>query len=213
MTLEPFDVYFTDFESAGGTSKPKLWTFDIRKKLPVTAMALQDAIPDVLRGARLVQRDRAELDRVERIRVDNSRSAPVTRGRPTLRTIFSLLRVRVDKTGCDEINFDTYMHELGHCVEGRGLLLRDGPTGRCGACRTPHSVKGSRLPFQDRSDHDPRPQDANPIDDHGDVEAILGTLRDRGRRPHRDSFLPLALQEPRTRRAAQIHEVDPPHRR
>ena len=28
------------------------------------------------------------------------------------------MRVRVDKRGCDEINFGTFMHELGHCVDG-----------------------------------------------------------------------------------------------
>jgi hypothetical protein len=143
--LEPFDVYFTDFES-GGTAKPKL-AFDIRKKYP-TAQALQDAIPDVLRKLGW-KRDRAAWI-ASRIRVDNSRSAGHA-WPPHTPSDIQLLRVRVDKTGCDEINFDTFMHELGHCVEGVVSSYEMDYRALWGVPNTAFS-EGFAFTFQDRSD-------------------------------------------------------------
>ncbi len=110
--LEPFDVYFRDFHSSG-PGKPKL-RYDIRKRYPDSA-ALHSAIPDIL-GKLGWKRDRARWI-ASKIRVDNGRSAGHA-WPPANDHDLQLLRVRVDAKGCDEINFETFMHELGHCVEG-----------------------------------------------------------------------------------------------
>lgn len=110
--LEPFDIYFKDFLT-DGSSKPPL-KFDVRKKYP-TSSALNEAITDIL--VRLGwKKKRADWIR-SRIRVDNGRSAGHA-WPPHVDHDQQLLRVRVDKRGCDELNFETFMHELGHCVEG-----------------------------------------------------------------------------------------------
>ncbi len=109
--LEPFDVYYTGFTA--GASKPPL-AYDIKARYPSVA-ALQSAIPDVLTHLGWT-RERAEWIG-SRIRVDNSRSAGHA-WPPSLDEDVQLLRVRVDPDGCNERDFDTFMHELGHCVEG-----------------------------------------------------------------------------------------------
>jgi hypothetical protein len=109
--LEPFDIYYRDFGQ--GARKERL-RYDIRRRYP-SALALEEAIPDVL--VKLGWRkDRARWIGA-RIRVDNGRSAGHA-WPPALDVDRQLLRVRVDKLGCSEMSFETYMHELGHCVEG-----------------------------------------------------------------------------------------------
>ena len=110
--LEPFDIYYRDFTS-GGAEKSKL-RFDIGKRYP-TSEALHAAIPGIL-GKLGWQRDRAHWI-ASKIRVDNGRSAGHAWPPYTAHDL-QLLRVRVGKKGINEIEFDTYMHELGHCVEG-----------------------------------------------------------------------------------------------
>ena len=110
--LEPFDVYYRDFSPR--RLRPVRSRINCRKKYP-SAEALQAAIPDVL--ARFGWgRQRARWIG-ERIRVDNGRSAGHA-WPPYSPSDQQLLRVRVDRGGCDELNFETFMHELGHCVEG-----------------------------------------------------------------------------------------------
>lgn len=110
--LEPFDIYYRDFEGDGPGKAPL--DYDVRKRFP-TAGALQEAIPEILVGLGWGKRRARWIG--ERIRVDNGRSAGHA-WPPQADHDLQLLRVRVDRGGCDELNFETYMHELGHCVEG-----------------------------------------------------------------------------------------------
>ncbi len=110
--LQPFDIYHCDFESDGPGKAPL--PYDIRKRYP-TAAALNDAIVEILVSLGW-RKKRAQWIR-DRIRVDNGRSAGHA-WPPQHEHDLQLLRVRVDKGGCDELNFETFMHELGHCVEG-----------------------------------------------------------------------------------------------
>lgn len=110
--LEPFDVYFKSFTSGGGEKEPL--RYDIKKRYP-DAAALQAALSPVLRKLGWTKK-RADWI-ASRIRVDNARSAGHA-WPPYSDHDMQLLRVRVDKSGCSEISFETYMHELGHCVEG-----------------------------------------------------------------------------------------------
>lgn len=109
--LEPFDIYFKDF--LAGTSKPKL-RFDIAKKYG-SAEALQKAIPSILLKFGFSKKDAQFI--ASKIRVDNGRSAGHAWSASTPYDL-QLLRVRIPKEGIDENGFSTYMHELGHCVEG-----------------------------------------------------------------------------------------------
>jgi len=110
--LEPFDIYYKAFHSSG-PGKSAL-PYDIRERYP-DRDALQAAIPEILRKLGW-SKTRAEWI-ASRIRVDNGRSAGHA-WPPYADHDLQLLRVRVDERGCDEISFETFMHELGHCVEG-----------------------------------------------------------------------------------------------
>jgi hypothetical protein len=109
--LEPFDVYYRGF--ASGAAKAPL-SYDIRERFP-SAAALGQAIP------RILERFGWDTARAEwiasRIRVDNARSAGHA-WQPFTDHDLQLLRLRVSEDGCDELGFETFMHELGHCVEG-----------------------------------------------------------------------------------------------
>jgi len=109
--IEAHDIYFKRFQT--GVKKAPLG-FDIRKRYP-DAPALTTAIPGILEGLGF-KKDRARWIG-SKIRVDNSRSAGHAWGPSTMHDQ-QLLRVRVDKGGINEEEFSTYMHELGHCVEG-----------------------------------------------------------------------------------------------
>ncbi len=110
--LEPFDIYYKTFLGKGVGKKAL--RFDIRKRFP-NAEALQKAIPGILVKLGW-KKDRAEWI-ASKIRVDNGRSAGHA-WPPYCSQDLQLLRVRVDDDGCSEMSFETFMHELGHCVEG-----------------------------------------------------------------------------------------------
>lgn len=109
--LEPFDIYFKDFSA--GTSLPAL-AKPIGELYP-TRQSLQAAIPPILQRLGFAT-DQSEFI-ASKIRVDNGRSAGHAWSPGTLHDL-QLLRVRVPKEGISEIEFSTFMHELGHCVEG-----------------------------------------------------------------------------------------------
>ncbi len=143
--LEPFDIYYRDFVKEGVGKKPL--KFDIKKKYP-TSKALEDAIPDVLVK---MGWDRKRAKWIgSKIRVDNGRSAGHAWS-PRCPEDLQLLRCRVDKDGCDEINFETYMHELGHCVEG---VLSSYELDYKALWSVPNTAftEGFAFTFQDRTD-------------------------------------------------------------
>lgn len=109
--LEPFDLYFKNF--TGGTKKPPLG-YDLGTRYGNTA-ELQAAIPAILQQLGFTPDLAVAL--AAKIRVDNGRSAghAWSPGGPH---DLQLLRVRVPDGGISEIEFGTFMHELGHCVEG-----------------------------------------------------------------------------------------------
>ncbi len=108
--IEPHDIYFRRFQS--GAKKTPL-KFNIRKRYP-NAESLTKAIPEIL--VRLgFKKERAKWIG-SHIRVDNSRSAGHAWGPSTSHDV-ALLRVRIDKSGINEEEFGTFMHELGHSTE------------------------------------------------------------------------------------------------
>ncbi|MCW8130389.1 MAG: hypothetical protein KIS92_08580 [Planctomycetota bacterium] len=109
--IEPHDIYFKGFQA--GAKKAPLG-YDIRKRYP-DAKALTAAIPGILERLGFSKARAKWIG--SKIRVDNSRSAGHAWG-PATDFDIQLLRVRVDKEGINEEEFSTYMHELGHCVEG-----------------------------------------------------------------------------------------------
>ncbi|MBI2342914.1 MAG: hypothetical protein HYV02_01040 [Deltaproteobacteria bacterium] len=109
--LEPFDIYFKNF--LGDAKKSPLKVALNRQYR--TSADLQRAIPKIMRQLGF---DAKTADSVApRIRVDNGRSAGHAWSPGTAHDL-QLLRVRVPKDGISEIEFSTFMHELGHCVEG-----------------------------------------------------------------------------------------------
>ncbi len=170
--LEPFDIYYRDFsprkasESARGKQPLK---FDIRGRYP-DAASLGEAITDVLVRFGW-KRDRARWIR-SRIRVDNGRSAGHA-WPPRHENDLQLLRVRVDKRGCDELHFETFMHELGHCVEGVLTTYEMDYRALWGVPNTAFT-EGFAFTFQDRTDE------------------ILG----RGKRPRSDAVTLRRFWEP-----------------
>lgn len=109
--LEPFDIYFKQFLS--GHQKAPL-DYDLTKRF-ANAEALQSAIPQILEQLGFA----GDLARWigSHVRVDNSRSAGHAWSPGTPHDM-QLLRVRIPSEGVSEIEFSTFMHELGHCVEG-----------------------------------------------------------------------------------------------
>lgn len=109
--LEPFDIYYKKFVSA--QTKAPL-AFKVNERY-ATRQALQDDIAPIL-GKLGFAKDHAQWI-APKIRVDNGRSAGHAWS-PAGEHDLQLLRVRVPADGVSEIEFSTYMHELGHCVEG-----------------------------------------------------------------------------------------------
>jgi hypothetical protein len=109
--LEPHDIYFKNFRE--GTKRKPL-TFDLKRRYP-NAEALTKAIPGILVKLGF-EKKRAEFIG-SKIRVDNARSAGHAFP-PCAAFDLQLLRVRIDEDGINEMEFGTFMHELGHCVEG-----------------------------------------------------------------------------------------------
>jgi len=142
--IEPQDIYFKNFHSK--ISKKPL-RFDIQKRYP-HAEALTKAIPAILIKLGFEKR-RAEFIG-SKIRVDNSRSAGHA-SPPCAPFDLQLLRVRIDKKGINEMEFSTFMHELGHCVEG---VLTSYEMDYSSLWSVPNTAftEGFAFTFQDRSD-------------------------------------------------------------
>lgn len=154
--LEPFDIYFKRF--VAGTQKAPLG-FDLAQRYP-SASALQAAIPEIL-GRLGFDADRARAIG-SKIRVDNGRGAGHAWS-PGLPHDPQLLRVRVPAEGINEIEFGTYMHELGHCVEG---VLSSYGLDYQSLWGIPNSAltEAFAFTFQDRSDEMlGRPRQADPL--------------------------------------------------
>jgi hypothetical protein len=109
--LEAHDIYFKDFQRRK-TAKQK--PLSLGKRFP-SALALQKAIPEILVALGFTKQKADYIG--SKIRVDNTRSAGHAFP-PYTKTDLQLCRVRVGKEGVDEQGFSTFMHELGHCVEG-----------------------------------------------------------------------------------------------
>jgi len=109
--LEAQDVYFRNFHET--IQKPAL-NFDLSKRY-LNAAALTKAIPKILQRLGFPKEQALWIG--SKIRVDNARSAGHA-SPPYTPTDLQLLRVRVNPRGVTEQDFGTFMHELGHCVEG-----------------------------------------------------------------------------------------------
>ncbi len=110
--LEPFDIYFKRFQDEA-LDTPSLDAM-VSARYP-TRDALQADLPTILRTAGFPP---AEADRIAgHIRIDNARSAGHA-WPPASEQDLQLLRVRIPKGGMVWQEFGTFMHELGHCVEG-----------------------------------------------------------------------------------------------
>lgn len=109
--LEPFDLYFKRFTD-GGARAPLGYT--VGERYP-DGETLQRAIPGILQRLGFSDTDATFVG--SKVRVDNGRSAGHAWS-PAAPFDIQLLRVRIAKTGINEIEFGTFMHELGHCVEG-----------------------------------------------------------------------------------------------
>lgn len=109
--LKPFDIYYKDFAT---DDRAPMIADDVAKRYP-TRDALQAAIPKILRRLGFDRQHAGWI--ASKIRVDNGRSAGHAWS-PSAMHDFQLLRVRVPKEGVGDMEFETFMHELGHCVEG-----------------------------------------------------------------------------------------------
>lgn len=112
--LEPFDLYYKDFGSSANSESQTNSNVDVARKFP-NRDALQSAIPEIL--VKLGFEKEFAKFAGEKIRVDNGRSAGHAWS-PYGEHDLQLLRVRVPAEGISEIEFSTFMHELGHAVEG-----------------------------------------------------------------------------------------------
>jgi hypothetical protein len=110
--IEPFDIYFKAFQDETPDT-PRLDAL-IRGRYPTRA-ALQEDLPNIIAG---VGFGSAEAQAISaHIRIDNARGAGHA-WPPSTEDDQQLLRMRVPPTGVDLQEFLTFMHELGHCVEG-----------------------------------------------------------------------------------------------
>ncbi|MBI4365887.1 MAG: hypothetical protein HY543_03620 [Deltaproteobacteria bacterium] len=109
--LEPFDIYFKQFTRH---TDERCESGDLAQRFPDRA-SLQNAIPQILAQLGFAADVAAWIG--SKIRVDNGRSAGHAWA-PRAPFDWQLLRVRIPKGGMTTIEFATFMHELGHCVEG-----------------------------------------------------------------------------------------------
>ncbi|RME50678.1 MAG: hypothetical protein D6795_09655, partial [Deltaproteobacteria bacterium] len=142
--LEPFDIYFADFEHGGGKTP---LGYDLGRRYP-DAKALQAAIPGILTRFGWSPERAAFI--AGRIRVDNARSAGHA-WPPHTDDDLQLLRVRIDPGGITELDFSTFMHELGHCVEGV-LSSYELDWKALWSVPTPAFTEGFAFTFQNRTD-------------------------------------------------------------
>lgn len=110
--LQPFDIYFKRFQ------KETLDTPDldalVAKRYP-TREALQADLPIVLQALGFPPADAQRI--AGHIRIDSARGAGHA-WPPAYERDLQLLRVRIPAGGLNWQEFGTFMHELGHCVEG-----------------------------------------------------------------------------------------------
>jgi hypothetical protein len=111
-SLEPFDIYFKRFQPE--TANAAELDAVTRGKYP-TREALQEDLPNVLAKLGFPTADAQEI--ASHIRIDNGRGAGHA-WPPGTPTDLQLLRMRVNDGGVVWQEFGTFMHELGHCVEG-----------------------------------------------------------------------------------------------
>ena len=112
-SIQPFDMYFKRFQPEDSMDVERLDTL-VRSRYPARE-ALQADLSNILRQ---LGWDEPEAERISgRIRIDPSRSAGHA-WPPGTDTDLQLLRMRIPPTGVDWQEFGTFMHELGHCVEG-----------------------------------------------------------------------------------------------
>lgn len=110
--LEPFDIYFRRFQDEH-LDTARLDGL-VAGRYP-TRQAIQADLARILEQLSFPTGDAAEIAR--HIRIDNARGAGHA-WPPGTRDDRQLLRVRVGPAGLDWQEFGTFMHELGHCVEG-----------------------------------------------------------------------------------------------
>lgn len=110
--LEPFDIWYNGFKSAGGVSEEKLTTIT-QKKYPDNESLRKD-IPNIL------QKLGWSADRAHRIAslitVDASRGAGHAWG-AEMRNDIAHLRTRIVPGGMDYKGYNIAIHEMGHNVE------------------------------------------------------------------------------------------------
>jgi hypothetical protein len=110
--LEPFDMYFRRFQDEV-LDTPRLDAL-VGGRYP-TREALQADLPNVLAAAGFPADQAREI--AGHIRIDNARGAGHA-WPPATDEDLQLLRMRIGPAGVDWQEFGTFMHELGHCVEG-----------------------------------------------------------------------------------------------
>ena len=110
--LEPFDIWFNGFKSAGGVSEDKL-TAITSKKYPDTEAFRKD-LPVILFNLGWSAKDAQRISSL--ITVDASRGAGHAWG-ARMRNDIAHLRTRLGPGGMDYKGYNIAIHELGHCVE------------------------------------------------------------------------------------------------
>ena len=110
--LEPFDIWYNGFRSAGTYTSAELDA--ITKARYPTPMAFEEAMPDLLVDLGF-ERERAEV-LAANIVVDPARGSGHAWG-AAMRDAKAHLRTRVGADGMDYKGFNIAVHELGHNVE------------------------------------------------------------------------------------------------
>lgn len=110
--LEPFDIWYNGFKSAGGISEDKL-TAVTSKKYPDTEAFRKD-LPNILMKLGWTASEAQRIASL--ITVDASRGAGHAWG-AAMRNDIAHLRTRIGSGGMDYKGYNIAIHELGHCVE------------------------------------------------------------------------------------------------
>lgn len=110
--LEPFDIWYNGFKSAGGISEEKL-TAATSNKYPDTEAFRKD-LPNILAKLGWPASDAQRISAL--ITVDASRGAGHAWG-AGMRNDIAHLRTRIGGNGMDYKGYNIAIHELGHCVE------------------------------------------------------------------------------------------------
>ncbi len=110
--LQPFDIWFSDFESGQKPPETEL-NARVREKYS-SAEAFESALPEILEFLGFRPERAAWLS--ERIAIEPARGAGHAMG-PAHRGDKARLRTRIEPEGMDYKGFNTAMHELGHNCE------------------------------------------------------------------------------------------------